>query len=148
MTADTPAAILAAVAAAYGITVEALTRPGRRARPAEAEPRHLAAWLLRQRWPNLPEAAVGRHLGMRDHTSARYAIAQAAQQIAQSPVFRRRAHALLAAVAGHGLRHRAVPHSAAAVDLSTRRGPAVAAAGPRPEDSRPQYPRDRTAAQP
>ncbi len=91
-----PIDILAAVAAAYQISVEELSGEGRRAKGGASWPRHLAAWLLRQQWPDLPFMAIARYLGMRDHTSAIYAIEKVEGRFSLQPGQRGAALALLA----------------------------------------------------
>jgi len=62
------AAILAAVAAAHGLTVAELTEQSRVHRVMW--PRHHAAWELRQRRPSMPLTKIAAWLNRYDHTTA------------------------------------------------------------------------------
>ncbi len=62
-----PEAVLAAVAAAHGLTVADLRRTDRTHRTSAA--RHHAAWELRLRRPDIPLTKIGAWLDRRDHAT-------------------------------------------------------------------------------
>jgi len=62
-----PEAVLEAVAAAHGLTVDDLRAPKRSRRINAA--RHHAAWELRQRRPDLPLVKIGAQMNRRDHVT-------------------------------------------------------------------------------
>lgn len=63
--------IVAAVAAEYGVSIEAIY--GRSRRQRYVIPRHAAIRAVAARFPQLSSVAIGRHFG-RDHTSILYAL--------------------------------------------------------------------------
>lgn len=81
-----PSELIARVADAFGLTPADLTGPSRARRHFAA--RAAAAWLLRQRYPDLGLVAIGQLLGGRDHTTVMNAIARADARRATDRAYR------------------------------------------------------------
>lgn len=87
-------ALIAAVADAYDLPVEALESPSRARYVTQA--RQAAMWLLRRRYAGLSLVAIGAQFGRSDHTTVRWALDQVEQRRRDDPAFAARLDALLA----------------------------------------------------
>lgn len=78
----TPNALLIAVALAFDLTVATLQSTNRTRYVSHA--RQCAAWVLRQRFPDITLQAIGELLG-KDHTTIIYALKAVEQRMASDP---------------------------------------------------------------